>query len=272
MENVYQNRLVKFENILNLTDDMFDRLIAVCELSPGHTILDAGAGYGAVTREIMKRHAQMDLHYHLVEVSHTQLERARYELAQFLDPEVFHNATAFFNHSILDTYLPSGNYDRVIAKMLWQEIPQAEQAKLVREFYRLVKPGGKLIVWQVCLDGPLADFYRKIVKQKDELADYAELAQQRHFPSREEITLELKAAGFQPVGLGAVMPYAFESIKRLHTDFKGDFDKLWDWNEYILDEFYALPERTQEKLKFQHEGQNIRLELEWGLFVADKPA
>ncbi|HAA20121.1 MAG TPA: hypothetical protein DCR93_32835 [Cytophagales bacterium] len=272
MENVYQNRLVKFENILNLTDEMFDRMVAVAELKPRQVVLDAGAGYGAVTRELMKRNPDQGLEYHLVEISHTQLERARYELAQFLDPEEFHNATAFFNHDILETYLPSAHYDRVIAKMLWQEIPQENQARLAREFFRLVRPGGKLILWQVLLDKEIEEFYRTIIREKDRLAGFDELVDNRHFPEKNNVIMELTAAGFSPVGLADQVPYQFESIKRLHTDFKGDFDKLWDWNEFILDHFYGLPEATQDRLGFNHEGQNIRLALEWGLFIADRPA
>ncbi|MEL6538284.1 MAG: class I SAM-dependent methyltransferase [Bacteroidota bacterium] len=271
MENIYQNRLVKFENILNLTDEMFDRMTAAAELSPKQVVLDAGAGYGAVTREIMKRYPDQGIEYHLVEISHTQLERARYELAQFLDPEEFHNATAFFNHDILETYLPSAHYDRVIAKMLWQEIPEGKQPRLAREFFRLVKPGGKLLLWQVMLDKEIDAFYRAIIREKDSLAGFDELVDNRHFPEKNNVVLELTAAGFHPVTLAGQLPYQFESIKRLHTDFKGDFDKLWDWNEFILDQYYALPDAVQERLGFQHEGQNIRMSFEWGLFVADRP-
>lgn len=250
---------------------MFDRMVAVAELKPKQVILDAGSGYGAVTREIMKRCPEFKLEYHLVEVSHTQLERARYELAQFLDPEEFHNSTAFFNHDILDTYLPSVHYDRVIAKMLWQEVPKEKQSRLAREFYRLVKPGGKLILWQVMLDPAIAEFYRNIVREKDRLSGFDELVNNRYFPIVDELQIELSSSGFNPVGLAARIPYRFESIKRLHTDFRGDFDKLWDWNEYLLDQVHALPEEVQERIKFAHEGQNVRFELEWGLFVADKP-
>lgn len=271
MENVYQNRLVKFENILNLTEEMFDQMVAVSELSAGQVVLDAGAGYGAVTREIMKRMVGERLEYHLVEVSQTQLERARYELAQFLDPEEFHNTTAFFNHSILDTYLPSACYDRVVAKMLWQEVPKEKQAKLAREFYRLIKPGGKLVLWQIALDETLGNFYRAIIQEKDRLAGFTELVKKRHFPTIQELYLELNTVGFQPIGVASKMPYKFESIKRLHTDFKGDFDKLWDWNEFILDQIYALPDEIQEIIGFDHEGQNVKLQFEWGIVAADKP-
>ena len=51
----FDSRLVRYEDIHSITDTDFDELVKIIDAKQGDTILDAGCGYGAVTREILKR-------------------------------------------------------------------------------------------------------------------------------------------------------------------------------------------------------------------------
>lgn len=266
MENVYHKRHVRFENLLHLNAAMFDQLVHVADVQSGMRLLDVGAGYGAVTREVLLRHPNEVLECHLLEISRTQLDQAREELEGMATGATLH----FYNRSILAHGLPLGTYHRIIAKLVWHEIPQRDQYVLAQVLHRLLAPLGKLVLWQIALSTDLAPFYRKIIRKKDELAGFQELASNRYFPCESELASHIRQAGFGDLDRRVTLPYHFDSNTRLEADFGGDEFLLAQWNDFIRQEASQLTEAQLQQLRYSDTGDSIHMLWCWGLYVAPK--
>jgi len=270
MDNDYRNRLVNLEKVHCVGGDMFDRLVSVADLRPGLQILDAGSAYGAVTQAILQRNPPEDLTYHLLELSATQLEIARENLAQLLTPEQMATRTAFFNESILEPSATEGSYDRIMGKLLWHEIAKESQPALADTMFRLLQPEGKLILWQITLEGEVGDFYRAVVREKDRLAGFHFMATNRYFPNESELLEQLKSAGFRSVTRMDSLPYHFDSGTRLATDFKQAEEKLAQWHRFIREESQKLSAAGLEEIQYVDASTHLEMHFSWGLYVAQK--
>ncbi|HAA14176.1 MAG TPA: hypothetical protein DCE41_21770 [Cytophagales bacterium] len=270
MDNDYRNRLVNLEKVHCVDGDMFDRLFSVADLSPNMRLLDAGSAYGAVTQAVLQRNPPEGMSFHLLELSETQLSIAREKLAQLLTPEQMVSQTAFYNESILEPSAPSGSYDRIIGKLLWHEIAQSHQAELAGVMHRLLAKEGKLILWQITLEGEVGDFYRAIVREKDRLAGFHTMATHRYFPNESELLDQLKTAGFQAVKRSDSLPYHFDSATRLGTDFKQDEDKLAQWHTFIRKAAQKLSPTGLEEIEYVDATTHLEMHFSWGLYVAQK--
>src|SRR5258705_1653844 len=81
-ERGYDIRVVPYEDIHSIRPMDFDALARAVDPQDGETILDAGAGYGAVTREILIRNPRLLLRFCNLDVSGVQLERGIAELVK----------------------------------------------------------------------------------------------------------------------------------------------------------------------------------------------
>ncbi len=68
---------------------------------------------------------------------------------------------------------------------------------MLKEFYRIIKPGGKIVIWELALDEKTQPIFSEIIKRKDELAGFDSLVRNRHFPKKEEVISELQNSGFK---------------------------------------------------------------------------
>lgn len=271
LDNDYQRRVVRLEDIHQVDQRQFDQLAAAVDPSMGMTVLDAGAGYGAVSRELAARSAHLELSYHLLEISGTQLAMAPEELAKVLPKSLVDRTTVYHHASVLDANLPTNCYDRIVAKLLWHELPQHEQPQLATELFRMLAPGGKLVLWHISLQNPeLASFYRSIIREKDRLAGYHSLVSDRYFTAEDELKCQLQAAGFQGIRRESLLRYDFNSQTRLSSDFRGDETLLWAWNQHIAAAARQLSAEQKQSLHYRAQGNSHCAEFAWGLYVAYK--
>lgn len=191
--NSYQERVVSYEKIHSINEKDFQALVDLVNPEDGQIILDACCGYGAVSKRLAEYISGKSLNTKIVllDSSELQLDRAREELKGFGFEFVLSDAR---NTSFEDNY-----FDTVVIKMGLHEVDKEGQTKMLEEFYRIMKPGGKIIIWELALDEKTQMPFSEIIKKKDELCGFSSLVKNRYFPRKEETLELLVRVGFENV-------------------------------------------------------------------------
>lgn len=191
--NAYQERVVSYEKIHSIDEKDFQALVTLVNPENGQTILDACCGYGAVSKRLAEYISTKSLNTKIIllDSSELQLDRAREELKGLGFEFVLSDAR---NTPFEDNY-----FDAVVIKMGLHEVDKEGQAKMLEEFYRIIKPGGKVIIWELALDEKTQTPFSEIIKKKDELSGFSSLVKNRYFPRKEETLELLEGAGFENV-------------------------------------------------------------------------
>ena len=79
------------------------------------------------------------------------------------------------------------------------EVPKKEQPKLFAEVYRIIKPGGKFVIWELALDEENQRIFQDVIRKKDELAGFTDLVKNRYLPRHDELRELFAQTGFVDV-------------------------------------------------------------------------
>lgn len=248
-------RIVRYEYIHSIKDEFFDELVKIANPKSGESILDAGCGYGSVTREILKRSKDKKLNCFLADSNHTQLLRAQEELTN-LDSK-HKSEVKFFIDNLIDTKFKENTFDTVIAKMVIHEIPFKKQQQAIENAYRILKPKGKLIIWDMALDDKTQMVIQDIIRMKDKLAGFKTLEKNRYFLRFDEIKNLLSKAGFRNTKKEYQIISPVITHKRLEQEFGNSKKKLEKWHDFIRERTKQVEPATLKKLKFTDEGNSI---------------
>lgn len=253
----YDIRIVPYEEIHNIRPADFDALSRAVAAQEGDVILDAGAGYGAVTREILLRNPNSYLRFCDLDISGVQLERGIKELGGRFGASFVRERIRFEQDSILHTMCGDSSYDKAVAKMVIHELPRHLQLTGLQELYRMLKPGGKLVVWDLMLDEETQEFFQKVIGKKDELAGYDALVKLRYFLREDEWVDLLAAAGFKQIKKEADVLYELHTEKRLYRELRGERRRLDEWHDYIRKQVRRIPKSVRDRLSYADHGQDI---------------
>jgi ubiquinone/menaquinone biosynthesis C-methylase UbiE len=116
------------------------RALAWFGLHDGMAVLEPGSGPGFITEQLMALLPSSPIT--CVEINPTLLDEARQRLGHSADERV-----RFVEGSVLDTGLASDQFDFAYARLLFQHVP--DPAAAAREIWRVLKPGGKLVIYDV---------------------------------------------------------------------------------------------------------------------------
>lgn len=266
-------RNVRYEEIHSIKREDYDALVDAVELRDNMSILDCGSGYGAVTREILQRaeaEKRTGLRVDLIDESHYQLERARKELARWIDSGM---VTIKFIHGTFPQDCPAENrYDVIIAKMVLHEVPVESQPAFVEALFGHLNEGGRVAVWDLCLAPESAEFYRQTIREKDRLAGFETMTQRRHFLSEPEMRALFDNSSFHSVEFYRNIAYRFETKKRLGPELRGDTSLLEALNAAIRNRTRTLPAEILPTLAIQDDGDNISFAIRKAIFVGTRQA
>ena len=187
--------------------------IPVLDLQPGETVLDLGSG-GGIDAFLAARSVGSGGHVIGVDMTPAMLERAR------RNAEKSGHTNVEFREGRLERLpVEDGTIDAVTSNCVINLVP--DKAVVFREIARVLKPGGRMVVSDVVLDGRLPE-----VIEKDVLAYVGCIA---GAAPRDVYFDQLRAAG-----LGEV-------------EVLSDVDSLRQWTEAAPEEAKALAERTGVK-------------------------
>jgi len=262
----FDKRLVRYEEIHNIQADHFKALIEAAEIRGTSRILDCGCGYGGVIREVLlatereRMNGKMDLDIDLIDESTIQLKEARRELDAWLGSRGV-KLTFICGTFPEDLNEHSSMYDIIACKMVLHEVAKDRQRRFLESIHDHLKPGGRLVFWDLCLSEDLAEFYRAAFKMKDSLAGYETMVRRRNFLTEEELLSLFSASPFRSVDIVKDITYRFDTLTRLKPEFKGDQAKLAHWNNFIRTLAQALSHSALLKLHYRDDGDSISFDV-----------
>lgn len=268
----FDNRIVSYETIHKIQDGDYKKLVEAVDAQPGDDILDGCCGYGEVTRRILDS-GNSKSEFYLLDESSVQLDRAKSNL-----PEI--PAEKFIQSGILETPFNDGFFDKVVIKMGVHEVNKVNQSVLFKEMYRILKPGGLFIIWELALDQDTQETFQKIIRKKDELAGFEEMVANRYFPRLDELHALYQAAGFkkivdfheiryQPSTKARAEELVSKDRKEASENLKNDLTvekRLQELGKMRVEQLtqYAreiFPEHLKSKMNFKDNGDDISFEV-----------
>ncbi len=196
------NRLATFEDVHGLKSSDFEvflQNIAPFSNSEGkpYVILDGMGGYGDVTAHILAEAKKSNNvpEMYIADESVNQLQRG---VTSGTLPEDFAKDHLVVT-DIRETPFSNNLFDTVVIKMGIHEVPLQEQAKILKEVFRILKQGGKFVTWELAFSNKESQkIFQDILRKKDEIAGFTQLVSNRWFPT-EEIRQSFEKAGFVDV-------------------------------------------------------------------------
>lgn len=258
MKQGFDVRVVSYEQVHNIQENDWKAFMNAVDPQPGEVILDGMCGYGACAKGINTITTEADLYF--LDESEVQIKRAK-ENFPTLDGSRF-KTEAMELSSFEDAF-----FDKVVIKMGLHEVPLIDQPKIANEVYRILKPGGKLILWDIMLDEDTQELFQTIIRKKDELAGFEMLVKERYFFREEQFLNHMETANFSKVDNYHEMIYEFSSINRLHAEFNSNQEKLDTFNKYIKEVFR---DALKERLKYYELENDIHFNVVKKVYLMEK--
>lgn len=194
LKTSFDDRFVNYDLIHGITNKDWQALYESVAPVTGEHILEGCCGYGDATKHILAL-SPLELQPEkitLMDNSKSQLERAQKNLSEV-------HTIDFIAASMSSIPLPDSSQDKIVVKMGIHELPEAEQKKAFAEIYRVLKPGGRFIMWDLALYPETREFWNAVIRKKDELCGFNSLVTNRNFLTEQEIISLYADAGFKNV-------------------------------------------------------------------------
>jgi len=171
--------------------------VALAELHPGEVVLDLGSGGGIDVLLSARRVGPtgkaygLDMVDEMLELARENQRKAGIENVEFLKGE------------IEDVPLPDGSVDVIISNCVVNLSPDKDQ--VLREAYRVLKPGGRIAVSDIIFRGEMPEGLRRNLELWAGCVAGA--------LKEEEYVGKLKAAGFQNIGVEVTRVWKEEDLQ-----------------------------------------------------------
>lgn len=125
---------------------IYTDFIQTIGLNGGESVLDFGSGSGAGSKLLAKILTKGGGSLTCVDTSHYLMNLAKKRMKQY-------GNVRFLNGKLQEQGLPADSFDVICMHYVLHEVSLNLRAGIVKEFYRLVKPGGR-----VCLQEPQREY------------------------------------------------------------------------------------------------------------------
>lgn len=283
--NSYQKRIVQYEKIHSINEDDFETMVKAIDPQNDQVILDACCGYGAVSKRLQQKIRSLGLNTKLVLLDNSPLQLSRAK-ENFKDSE----NVEFFEADATNTGFEDESFDTIANKMGLHEVPLDLQESMLKEFYRILKQDGEIIIWELALSEDTQHIFSKIIQKKDELAGFDSLVRNRYFPKKQDILTLLSKAGFKNAHVVSGV-YPTLSIRNRKEEFvsadrlrileeKGfldqedekELDRISEQKISTLLDFIRqeLTEEEKKIMGYEDTGNDITLQAQKAIFIASK--
>ena len=251
-------RIVSYEHIHSIKPEDEEAFLRAIAPKPHDKILDAFCGYGAIGKNCINKEPKIDLY--LNDESEVQIKRARENLPKL--PKEKFICSEFEEAGFKDSF-----FDKVVIKMGLHEVPKDEQLVVAKEVFRILKPTGRFVIWDIMLNKQNQKLWQEVIRKKDELAGFDMLVKERYFFREDEFKKNMKRAGFKKIKEFYIVNYRFSSVKRLESELHNDKKRLEKLNEFIRKRF---PENLKKKHKYEDFGDDIQFNITKKIYVMEK--
>lgn len=259
----YNIRKVDFSKIHGVAGKDLEKLADAMEIQDGSRVLDLMCGYGAVSAHILNRakNAGINIELSMCDLHKVQLDRIPDNVrAAAVDVTVgdarnlpYHDAT----------------FDAVVIKMGLHEVPHIDQPLVFQEVFRVLRPGGRFVIWEVMPDtGEQQDAFTEQMQKKNELAGYESIVVDRYFTRGEQMPWLYEEAGFVEVKQVFEANFHQSTLGRLESELGGDRRKLDELNAFVR---RCTPESIRAEVDYKDEGDSISMKVPNRIFRAKKP-
>ena len=271
----FDDRIVNYAYIHGNQEIDFQNLLLTVNAKESDVILDGCGGYMDVSERILKTFQENKPMIFVLDESSVQLNRAK-------EKNILPGQN-LIQGDISNIPFPDETFDKVIVKMGMHEIPLERQRVAFQECYRVLKSGGKLIIWELSLpDKETQKLFQDIIREKDRLCGFDYLVENRWFQTHDELLELFDQANF--ISIKDEFPInSYLSTDRRLSEFvskdrleiiktkgkieeddeillnKVAYEKLGVLCDYFRKVF---PEHLKEKLKYNDTGDNVVFEVD----------
>lgn len=243
----------KQDRINGFQPDLIHKMIASAGIENGHHILDAMAGNGNLTNQILRYCAKKnieDINITTLEFSELQCEIAKKNIPNS-NVEIFWGDILTLESFETGMKLPLKSFDRILLKSANHEISVQNQEVFYQNLFSLLKPGGKLIMLGFVFDNEEErNEFAILTKFKDATAGMKYAAENRHFSTRKEINRLMEEVGFESHFTEEVFEYTIHSDVVVDEYFK-HLDNRFANMELQSHQAKALTLRKNGRIRFQ---------------------
>lgn len=279
----FDSRIIEYEKVHQISDEQINALIKAVSLKPNQKVLDGCSGYGSVTKWLLERAPQEiteTCSFYLRDDSTVQIERAESNLKKW-------NNIEYTTGKIESPAYPDDFFDIVVIKMGLHENPKKVQADMVRDVFRILRPGGTFVVWELYLNEKTQPIFQSFMHKKDSLAGFDTLARIRYFPRSDEIKEHIISSGFENFKENYIFNPVLSTKVRLRelisrelkesnkTEPDETLNKLANKRLHELNEFFRneLTDDQKKVIKFEDTGDSITIyNIDKAIVTANKPA
>lgn len=302
MAEGFDIRFEKYDEIHENTWEDWKVFMDALKLEDNQRILDGAGGYGEVTSHIKDRLYKYvpskdnsisntkrpleNVDIQIIDNSSKQLERLCDYRGEWLIPKYNIHLC-----DIRDIKFPDNYFDSYIMKMGVHETPKRDHLKIFKEAYRVLKPGGKFIMWELALNELNQKIFQKIIRKKDELSGFASMSKLRYFPRHFENMQNYYVAGFVNVNDIHTKMYhpkpslrGHEIVSDLRAVLLAEHDELSKKHRQILSSESSkrvsslcdyvretIPVHLQEFMDYKDLGNDVTFKVEKKIYVGYKP-
>ncbi|MFA0813860.1 class I SAM-dependent methyltransferase [Microbulbifer epialgicus] len=259
----YNIRVVDFSRIHGVEAADLDKLAEALELKNGASVLDLMCGYGEVSAHVLgyAKRSDISIDLSMCDLHKTQLDRIPQNIKSQVSNVTIGDAR--------DLPYPDAQFDAIAIKMGIHEVPQIDQPLIFQQVFRVLKPGGRFVIWGVMSNsGPEQDAFTEQIQKKNELPGYESLIVDRYFTRGEQMLWLFKEAGF--INIEDIFQAHFHesTLARLDSELGGDRHKLEELNAFVR---RCTPDSIRKEVDFKDEGDSISMKIPNRIFRGFKP-
>jgi ubiquinone/menaquinone biosynthesis C-methylase UbiE len=168
-----------------------------------------------------------------------------------------------------DLPFPDGYFDAVVMKMMLHEVPIRDQPLVCEQVFRVLRPGGTFVVWQVMpQDDGVQDAFTDIMQLKNALAGYESIVRDRNFFRLDQLLHMLARAGFADTRELRQVGFRQSTLARRDSELGGSDEKLARLNAHCRS---VISADVAKRIALTDSGDDIQFWVPNRIVAAAKP-